>query len=162
MVVWAESGTDRKLRPMTGQRRGERILAAFLLGVLSCAGDGTGLDRFGNPLGVDVPGLGPTLSSIQANILTPICTQCHTGAAAPLGLRFDDGASWAELVGVPSIEMPEMKLVQPGDPESSYLVWKIEGRAEIAGGQMPLALAALSTAEIQAIRDWIANGAEDD
>jgi len=145
---------------MTG-RRGGLMLAAFLLGVLSCAGDGTGLDRFGNPLGTDVPELGPTLSSIQANILTPICSQCHTGAAAPRGLPFDDGASWTALVGVQSTEIPEMKLVQPGDPESSYLVWKIEGRSEITGGRMPLALAALTTAEIQAIRGWIANGAED-
>lgn len=147
---------------MTGRRRPRLMLAAFLIGVLSCAGDGTGLDRFGNPLGTDIPDLGPNLSSIQANILTPICAQCHTGAAAPLGLRFDDGVSWAELVGVSSIEMPEIMRVQPGDPESSYLIWKIEGRAEIQGGQMPLALAALTADEIQAIRGWIANGAEDD
>jgi hypothetical protein len=101
------------------------------------------------------------LSSLQANVFSPICTQCHTGAAAPLGLRFDEGASWAELVGIPSIEMPEMMRVQPGDPELSYLVWKIEGRADITGGKMPLGLAALTAAEIQAVRGWIANGAED-
>ena len=147
---------------MIARRRPGLMLAAFLLGVLNCAGGGSGLDRIGNPLGTNISDLGPNLSSIQAKILTPICAQCHTGAAAPLGLRFDNGASWAELVGVPSIEMPEMMRVQPGDPETSYLVWKIEGRAKITGGQMPLALAALTADEIQAIRGWIANGAEDD
>ena len=147
---------------MTGRRLWGPVLTACLLGVLNCAGDGTGLDSLGNPLGTDVPDLGPTLSAIQANILTPICTQCHTGAAAPLGLRFDAGASWAELVGIPSTQMPEMVRVQPGDPESSYFVWKIEGRAEIAGGRMPLGIAALTAAENEAIRGWIANGAQDD
>jgi hypothetical protein len=51
--------------------------------------------------------------------------------------------------------------VNPGDPESSYIVWKIEGRSGIVGARMPLGLAPLSDEQIAAIRGWIADGAQD-
>lgn len=137
-------------------------LPAMLFAAVACAGDGTGLDAFGRPLGTDTPELAPTLSSIQANIFGPICAQCHTGAAAPLGLRLDPGVSHEHLVGVPSTEKPEVLRVTPGRPDSSYLVWKIEGRPEAVGGQMPLGLPSLTGDQIIAIRVWIANGAAED
>ena len=133
-------------------------LATF---VAACAGDGTGLDEFGNPLAPDRLELAPTLSSIQQNVFTPICTQCHTGAAAPLGLALDEGSSRADLVNVASVENPELVLVSPGDPEASYLVWKVEGRSGITGSRMPLSLPPLSEDEIAALRGWIEQGAED-
>jgi hypothetical protein len=160
-------------------------LGAFLLACAcsSCAGDGTCLDEFGNPLAPEVlagardatcldefgnpltsqpAALEPNLSSIQANIFTPVCTGCHTGAAAPLGLALDDGLARRNLVDVESGEVPGLVRVKPGKPDSSYLVWKIEGRPEIVGGRMPLFLAPLSAEEIAAIRGWIRDGAEDD
>lgn len=127
-------------------------------GISGCAGDGTGLDPFGRPLG-DLAELGPTLAGLQDNIFTPICTRCHTGAAGPLGLALDKGVSRQNLVNVSSVERPELMRVNPGDPESSYIVWKVEGRPEIVGGQMPLGLTPLSTEQIAAIRGWIAAGA---
>ncbi len=133
-------------------------MVAFLI---ACAGDGTGLDEFGNPLSSDALELAPTLSSIQQNVFTPICTQCHTGAAAPLGLALDGGTSRGDLVSVPSVERPELLRVNPGKPEASYLVWKVEGRASITGGRMPLDLPPLSEDQITAIRGWIEQGAED-
>ncbi len=129
--------------------------------VAACAGDGTGLDEFGNPLAPDRLELAPTLSSIQQNVFTPICTQCHTGAAAPLGLALDPGASWTDLVNVASVENPELLRVSPGDPEASYLLWKVEGQGGITGGRMPLGLPPLSEDKIAAIRGWIEQGAED-
>jgi len=133
-------------------------MLAVLTGGLSCAGEGTGLDEFGNPLGSGSP-LGPTLEGIQANIFTPICTQCHTGAAAPLGLALDEGVAFQNLAGVASVEIPELKRVEPGDPERSYIIWKIEGRPEILGVRMPRGLAPLSGEQIAAIRGWIQAGA---
>ncbi len=133
-------------------------LAAF---VVACAGDGTGLDEFGNPSSPDTPDLGSTLNSIQQNVFTPICTQCHTGAAAPLGLALDEGASRGNLLSVTSVERSELLLVSPGDPEASYLVWKVEGQGGITGGRMPLGLPRLSEDQIAAIRGWIEQGAED-
>ena len=139
----------------------KQALSAGLLAVtIACAGDGTGLDEFGNPLGEggDQP-LEPTLTSIQARVFSPICTQCHAGAAAPLGFSLEAGVSFGSTVNVPSVEAPELMRVLPGDPDASYIVWKIEGRAGIVGGRMPLGLPQLPAEEIDAIRTWIEDGA---
>ena len=131
---------------------------AVLVGVSSCAGDGTGLDEYGNPAG-QIAALGPTLAGLQDNIFTPICTRCHTGAAAPLGLALDAGVAYQNLVGVQSVGDPQMVLVSPGQPEASYLVWKVEGRSGIVGGRMPLGLEPLSAEQLAAIGGWIQAGA---
>lgn len=127
----------------------------------ACAGNGDGLDENGRPAdgGGDV--LQATFDSIQANVLTPVCTTCHSGAAAPLGLRLDEGASYALLVNAPSIEVPALNRVQPGDPDASYLVQKLEGTATV-GGRMPLNQPPLPPATIAIIRQWIADGAQAD
>jgi hypothetical protein len=88
-----------------------------------------------------------------------VCTVCHAGAQAPLGLRLDAGASYAMLVSVPSVQVPAVFRVAPGDPDNSYLVHKIEGSAAV-GGRMPLGGPSLDTTEIDLIRQWIAAGAE--
>jgi hypothetical protein len=132
------------------------LVAALAWG---CAGDGTGLDSFGNPVDPSKPALAPTLSSLQANVFTPICTQCHTGSAAPHGLALDAGVARGNLVDVPSVERGPLMRVRPGEPDSSYIVWKIEGRTTISGGRMPLGLQPLSPDVIAAIRTWIQNGA---
>jgi hypothetical protein len=98
------------------------------------------------------------LKSIQDNVFTPICTQCHAGAGAPLGLRLDEASSYAMLVNAPSVEVPSLNRVTPGDPDNSYLIHKLEGRAAV-GAQMPLGQPALPAATIAVIRQWIANGA---
>lgn len=142
--------------------------AGWFAGVLvvlgaACAGSGTGLDEFGDPLdsgGTEV--LEPTLASIQARVFTPICTQCHAGAAAPLGLSLETGRSFTQLIGVPSVEDPTRWRVRPGDPEASYLVAKIEGAPGIVGGRMPLGLPPLSAEQRSAIRRWIETGARPD
>ena len=137
------------------------VATAAALALLSCAGEGTGLDEFGNPLGPPPPDLQPTLNSIQDNVFTPICTQCHTGTVAPLGLALDAGVARSNLVGVASVEAPALLRVSPGKPDSSYVVWKIEGRSGIIGERMPLALPPLSAEQIQAVRGWIEAGAQD-
>jgi hypothetical protein len=91
-------------------------------------------------------------------VFTPICTQCHVGAAAPLGFRLDESSAYAMLVNAPSVEVPSLVRVQPGNPDSSYLIQKLEGTAAV-GGQMPLGQPPLPPATIAVIRQWIANGA---
>lgn len=143
-----------------GLLRRSALLALALAWTGACAGEGTGLDEFGNPLGEGGAGpLEPTLSSIQARILTPICTQCHAGAGAPLGLSLEEGLSYANLVNVPSAEVPALMRVEPGQPDASYLVHKLEGAPGIVGRRMPLGLPPLSQDEIAAVRSWIAAGA---
>ena len=135
---------------------------AVMLGAAACAGDGTGLDEFGNPIGEGSAPLQPTFTSIQTHIFTPICTQCHAGAAAPLGFSLEAPVSYESLVNVPSVEQPAVLRVKPGAPDASYLLLKLEGAAGITGGRMPLALPALSTGEVTVVRDWILAGAPRD
>lgn len=124
----------------------------------ACAGNGEGLDANGRPEGEGSDTLEPSFESIQDNVFTPVCTGCHAGAAAPLGLRLDEGASYALLVNAPSVEVPALRRVQPGNPDASYLIQKLEGTAAV-GGRMPLNAPALPPATIAVIRQWIANGA---
>jgi hypothetical protein len=129
---------------------------ALLAACAVLAGCGSG-DGFAQGGGV-VP-LGPTFDSIQANILTPSCEQCHTGATAPAGLRLDAANSYTLLVGVPSREQPGILRVRAGDPDNSYLIQKLEGRAAV-GERMPAGLPPLPQSEIDVIRAWIAAGAQ--
>jgi Bacterial Ig-like domain len=134
------------------------LLAAAAAG---CAGNGDGLNQNGQPLSDGGTG-GPITAdfqSIQDNVFTPICAQCHIGASAPEGLQLDAGHSYNLLVGVPSSEQPNLLRVKPGDPDDSYMVHKIEGAPGIDGGQMPLGETPLPQATIDAIRQWITNGA---
>ncbi len=144
---------------MTKKLCRDAALLATVLVLWSCAGEGTGLDEFGNPIQEKTLELGPTLSSIQHHVFTPKCTLCHTGAAAPLGLVLDSGVALQNLVGVISVEVPILMRVNPGQPDASYIVWKIEGRSGIQGGRMPLDMQALSAEQIAAIRGWISDGA---
>jgi hypothetical protein len=119
-------------------------ICASALMFVGCAGDGTGLDENGRPVGEGGAGeLAPQFDSIQANVFTPVCTACHSGAAAPLGLRLEEGASFALL----------------GNPDSSYLIQKLEGTAAV-GGRMPLGGSPLPAETIAVIRQWIAEGAQ--
>jgi hypothetical protein len=115
------------------------------------SGDGFPVASGGGPLE-------PTFNSIQANVFTPICEQCHAGAGAPHGLRLDTANSYALLVGVASDEQPSVQRVKPGDPTNSYIIQKLEGRAA-SGERMPAGLPALPQATIDTIKQWITNGA---
>lgn len=141
------------------QKRVTACLACIALS--GCAGSGEGLDANGRPLedseGGDV--LTANLASIQTHVFTPMCTNCHSGAAAPLGLRLDEGVSYAMLVNAPSVEAPALLRVAPGDPDASYLIHKLEGTAQV-GGRMPLNGPALPAETIAVIRQWIAEGAQ--
>jgi len=144
------------------KRFGATACAAAVSCVLAaCAGNGAGLDANGQPLVPGGPGSGPLTAdfgSIQAHVFTPICTICHAGADAPHGLRLDAADSYNLLVGVPSVEVPSLFRVKAGDPDSSYIVQKLEGHAAV-GARMPLGGPYLSTDEIAVIRLWITNGA---
>lgn len=86
------------------------------------------------------------------------CVSCHSGSSAPQGLRLDSANSFANIVNVPSKEVPSLKRVKPGDPDNSYLVQKVEGTAAV-GSRMPLGRPALSADNIALIRRWISEGA---
>jgi hypothetical protein len=147
----------------TGDHRGDiarkLLVTGGLIVVSACAGNGDGLDENGRPQGEGPPPLVAEFESIQENVLTPICTACHAGAGAPLGLRLDAESSYAMLVNAPSAEVPGLLRVSPGDPDGSYLIQKLEGTAAV-GDRMPLDQPALPQATIDVIRQWIAEGAQ--
>ena len=129
--------------------------------VSACApGSGEGLDSNGNPITSGTPTipLSADFVSIQANIFTPNCalSGCHTATSAAGGLRLDEANSFGDIFNQNSTEAPASILIIPGDANNSYLVQKIEGSA---GTRMPKDLPALSTEKIQAVRDWVNNGA---
>jgi hypothetical protein len=138
-------------------RRGPVGLPALLL-LAGCSGSGAGLDVNGRPLQSPDAPLVAEFSSIQRHVFTPICTECHAGAAAPLGLRLDEASAYAALVNAPSVESPGLKRVDPGNPAGSYMLHKIEGTASV-GGRMPLGGPPLPQSTIDIIREWIQNGA---
>src|SRR5690242_21168762 len=90
-----------------------RLTLCSLIGTTlsACSGSGVGLDASGQPLngqgGGTVP-LSADFDSIQANVFTPICSVCHSGAAAPEGLLLDAQHSYSLLVNVPSTEVPSV------------------------------------------------------
>ncbi len=136
------------------------ISLAFGAALAGCGpGSGEGLSVSGRPLdeGGNVP-LAATLESIQVNLFDASCTVCHAGAAAPLGLRLDAGNSYTNLVGVPSTQVGSLLRVDPGDPDASYLIRKLEGTAS-EGQLMPLGGAPVPQATIDFVRQWISDGA---
>ena len=133
-----------------------RCAGAIVAGALAGCGSGDGFELAsgGGPLEA-------TFSSIQANVLTPMCEQCHSGASAPRGLRLDAANSYAMLVGVPSDEVPSIPRVKASDPSGSYLIQKLEGTAS-EGERMPAGLPPLPRSTIEVIRQWITDGALQD
>lgn len=139
-----------------------RAIAPFGAALLAACSGGDGVPEDGMPP-APPGGLEPVFSEIQSEVLSPTCATagCHTGASAPQGLRLDPEVSYGLLVGVSSSEVPSVLRVDPGNPDDSYLVQKLEGTAA-AGERMPLNRPPLPQTTIDVIRQWILEGAIDD
>jgi hypothetical protein len=101
-----------------------------------------------------------SFSQLESEILVPSCgfSSCHGSNAG--GLQIEPNESYDALVGVPSVVDPDLILVKPGDPEASYLMAKLEGRAEW-GDPMPVGVNLLDSEILDRIRAWIEAGAEE-
>jgi hypothetical protein len=134
------------------------LFSATALLLCACAGSGEGLDSGGRPI-TGPPVANSDFQEIQDTIFNPICTACHVGASAPQGLRLDAGNSYAMLVNVASAEVPGLMRVNPGNPDASYIVQKIQGTAAV-GVRMPAnGPPYLPQDRIDLVRRWIAAGA---
>ena len=117
---------------------------------------------------VDSTPVDPTLSSIQANIFNKSCTtsSCHSANYHASAMSLVSGQAYATLIGItPENDVAAKKgwkRVVPGYPDSSFLYIKVHGPDEDngEGDQMPQEVGALTAAQIDAVRQWIANGAK--
>jgi hypothetical protein len=115
------------------------------------------------------PNLQPTFSSVQSQIFETTdvagrqaCVNCHTNVGhAPLGgLNLTHDVAYDQIVNVPAHERPALMYVTPGDPDSSYLVQKLEGLPGIAFKRMPFnGPPYLTDGQILILKRWIATGA---
>jgi hypothetical protein len=126
--------------------------------VSACPGEGTGPNGNGNGNGT------PTFAADIQPIFTARCalSNCHIGSSPAASMNLGEGQAHSNIVNVTSTQVPALNRVLPGNPEQSYLVLKIEGRAGEVGGvntQMPLANCCLTSSQISAIREWITAGA---
>ena len=128
------------------------------------SGDDTEGGDFEATFTLAIPASGATLDDIQASVFTPNCavSGCHTGPTGnslPAGMDLSNAdASFANLVGIASLQQPTLSRVAPNDPANSYLVQKVEGTAA-SGARMPLGGGVLDQAVINDIRQWISDGA---
>jgi hypothetical protein len=107
-----------------------------------------------------------TLEHIQETIFTPRCAMptCHDSASNMGDLILEPAQSFQELVANPTpfnvnARNAGLLRVDPGNPDDSFLVIKLEGPPIEFGFRMPMVGDPLSAADIQLIRDWIATGA---
>jgi len=107
----------------------------------------------------------PTLEAIQNTIFSPRCATatCHDSSFRSGDLLLEEGAAYGELVGIePEIETARdagLLRVDPGDPENSFLLIKLEGPPPSQGSRMPLTGPLLTPEEVDLIRAWISAGA---
>jgi len=104
-----------------------------------------------------------SLSTDVQPIFTAHCALagCHTGPSPREDLDLGAGQSFSHLVSVTSHECGSFKRVLPGQPDASYLVFKIEGPPQpcFSGDRMPEEAPPLPAADQNTIRTWILQGA---
>lgn len=132
------------------------LALAAMMALAACgAGSGEGLESTPNcPSGV----LEPNWGCIQDFVFTPRCVVCHSGATAPKGLKLDSANS-QNIVGTQSKEELAYNLIEPFDPDASYLIKKVRGDLGITCCQMPLGGPFLDATTILTMEDWVTLGA---
>ncbi|MHC4954144.1 MAG: c-type cytochrome domain-containing protein [Planctomycetota bacterium] len=136
--------------------RGRRlaVLASALLGVFPCAcldvSPDAGIVGGAAPPG-DPQGSGPTTVSFSGDVLGIFlsdCRSCHGGAG---GLDLE---SWSGVMAGGN----SGPVVVPGDPDASLLIKRLDGSVLPI---MPKSRPALTDGEIDIVRVWIQEGAQD-
>jgi mono/diheme cytochrome c family protein len=144
----------------------DRLMIDELVLAVAASNEGCGLRPTATPTATPERA---TLAEIQESIFTPRCAiiGCHGGVVLSGDLSLEDGQSYGMLVDqVPANAAAAdlgLRRVDPGNPDNSFLLVKVEGPDSPAlGGRMPVFPPNLTTRQIQLIRDWIAAGAPED
>ncbi len=104
-----------------------------------------------------------TLSQLQTSLFTPTCAlaACHSALSANAGLVLEAGRTFSETVNVPSSQVASFDIIEPGDPERSYMIKKLRGDADIQGLRMPRFGPFLTDEQIGQVISWVNAGAPD-
>lgn len=99
-----------------------------------------------------------------ADLFSRSCARvgCHAGSDPQLGMSLEREQFFANTVNQPSLERPDLRLIAPGSPDSSYLYMKVTGHPEIIGAKMPMTGNPLSESEVASIEAWITELGEQD
>ena len=106
-----------------------------------------------------------TLKSLQANVFTPNCigAGCHSQTQPAALLSLDSSNAYQSLLDTIQNDAARPSYpcrVVPGKPDSSFLVAKITGHlTPVEGEQMPQRVKALPQYQIDAVIEWIKEGA---
>ena len=105
-----------------------------------------------------------TFTQVQDQIFSASCafSGCHGGSSPAMGLDLRADAAFDAIVDVPSSQQPSVDLIEPNDPDSSYLYLKVIGDPSISNAQMPRGGGPLSQQLMDLLRDWIERGAPND
>ena len=124
------------------------------------------LVRVSSSFGQTAPEEASSYHDLQEYIFDKSCANstCHAAPANAGNLNLTYGLSYEDLVGVvpqnPAAATAGMKLVDPGNPENSFLLTKLMGPAVAEqGSRMPFGGGVLHTGKIDAVRTWIEAGA---
>ena len=124
------------------------------------------LVRVSSSLGQTAPDENSTYHDIQEYVFDKSCasSSCHAAPANSRGLSLEYGLSYDALIGVvpqnPAAAAAGMKLVDPNNPENSFLLTKLIGpESNDQGSRMPFGGGMIHDAKIDAIRTWIEAGA---
>ncbi|MBD3165786.1 hypothetical protein GF324_04250 [bacterium] len=133
-----------------GNRAVLALLLTAALFVWACGDNGD--DDDGN-------GTGPNDELTYEEDMVPIfetynCTGCHSETQQSGGFDITD---YDELVNGTSNEFGNPYVV-PGEPENSELVWRVKGEQGVP--QMPAGGSAVSPEDVEAIEQWITDGAQ--
>ena len=122
------------------------------------------LVRVSNSFGKTEVNDNSTYHEIQDYIFDKSCASsaCHAAPANAGNLNLTYGLSYQELVGRvpqnPAAAAAGMKLIDPGNPEKSFLLTKVMEPTPEQGVRMPFNAGRLHSGKIAAIRTWIAAG----
>ena len=140
--------------PLPSLRRSLGIVA--LLALAGCAGSG--------PPPADTTS---SFDTIQQTIFGVHCLNsgCHNSTDRAGNLVLEAGLSHASLLDGATFNTVAaaagLRRVDPGNPDLSFLIIKLNGPGPGEGTRMPQGLSALSAADVDSIRAWILAGAPD-
>ena len=124
------------------------------------------LVRVSNSFGQTAPDENAAYHDIQEYVFDKSCANsvCHAAPANAGNLNLTYGLSYENLVGGvpqnPAAAAAGMKLVDPGNPENSFLLAKLMGpTAPEQRARMPFGGGVLHSGKIDAVRTWIEAGA---